>query len=81
VLDAILRCLIEQDLGVEETIKAGHDPATVVKVARMIAISEYKRRQATPGPKISTRAFARERRYPMTNGFTKLLKNKGKKAN
>lgn len=68
-LDAILRCLIERDMGVDETAAEGHNRATVVKVARMLDISEYKRRQATPGPKISTRAFARERRYPMTNKF------------
>ena len=66
-LDAILACLIEQDLGVEETIKAGHNPETVAKVPKMLQQAEYKRRQAPPGVKITSRAFGRDRRYPITN--------------
>lgn len=73
VLDAILDCLIEQDLGIKETIAKGHDPAIVRKVWRMLNNSEHKRQQAAPGPKVSTRAFTRERRWPITNGFIKII--------
>lgn len=72
-LDSILECLIEQDMGLRETVGAGHDRATVLKVWRMLNTAEYKRRQAPPGPRISCRAFARERRWPMTNGYTKII--------
>jgi len=73
VLDAILECLVERDMGVKDTVAQGHDKQAVIKISRMLAISEYKRQQAAPGPKISTRAFTRERRWPMTNGFTKII--------
>lgn len=69
-LDAVLECLIEQELGVEETIAKGHDAATVRRIFRMLDRAEYKRRQAPPGVKISSRAFGRDRRYPIVNGFT-----------
>lgn len=72
-LDAILDCLVERDMGVEDTATEGLDRATVLKVWRILAISEHKRRQAAPGPRISTRAFARERRWPISNGFTKII--------
>jgi NAD+ synthase len=68
-LDAILRGLIEEDLGVEDLVARGHDEATVVRVWRMLEIAEYKRRQAPPGVKITRRAFGRDRRYPITNVF------------
>ena len=51
-------------------LATGHDPETVEKVWRMLDQAEYKRRQAPPGVKISSRAFGRDRRYPITNGFT-----------
>nr|ART35854.1 B306 [uncultured bacterium] len=69
VLDAILRLMIEEDLGVGDIVARGFDRATVVKVWRMVTIAEYKRRQAPPGVKITRRAFGRERRYPITNAF------------
>lgn len=68
ILDAILDGLIEQDLGVEEIIGNGFDAATVKKVHTLLDVAEYKRRQSAPGPKITTRAFGRDRRYPITNG-------------
>lgn len=69
VLDAILKGLIERDLGVNDLITEGFDEATVGKVNRLLDISEYKRRQSAPGPKTTTRAFGRDRRYPITNGY------------
>lgn len=69
-LDAILRCLVEDDLSVAATVAKGHDKATVERVWRMLDRAEYKRRQGAPGPKITHRQFNRERRYPITNGFT-----------
>ncbi len=69
VLDPILKALVEQDLKIEDIIELGYDEATVRKVARMLQFSEYKRRQAPPGIKITSRAFGRDRRYPITNRF------------
>ena len=73
VLDAILECLIEGELSVQDTTAKGLDEATVRRVWRMLDRAEYKRRQAAPGVKITSRSFGRDRRYPITNGFTELL--------
>jgi NAD+ synthase len=69
-LDGILAALIEDEASVEEVAEKGFDPAVVRRVWRMIDRAEYKRRQAPPGVKITRRAFGRDRRYPITNGFT-----------
>jgi NAD+ synthase len=69
VLDEILECLIEAELGVDEIVERGHDRATVNRVWRLLEMAEYKRRQAAPGVKITRRAFGKERRYPITNAF------------
>jgi NAD+ synthase len=69
VLDDILQCLVERELPVEEIVARGHDEATVRSVWRMLDRAEYKRRQAPPGVKLTRRAFGRDRRYPITNGF------------
>jgi NAD+ synthase len=69
ILDGILECLIEKELTVEEIVAKGFDRATVLRVWRMLDLAEYKRRQAPPGVKITQRAFGRDRRYPITNGF------------
>jgi len=69
-LDDILYCLIEQELSVAEIAARGHDVQTIQKVWLMLDRAEYKRRQAPPGVKITSRAFGRDRRYPLTNGFT-----------
>ncbi len=69
LLDAILTRAIDQELGREEIIAQGFDPQTVDRIFKLIRQSEWKRRQAAPGPKISRRAFGRERRYPITNGW------------
>lgn len=69
VLDDILSCLVEKEMPVSEILQRGHDYETVKKVERLLYISEYKRRQAAPGVKISSRNFGRDRRYPITNGY------------
>lgn len=69
VLDDILRGLIEEDLDTAAIAARGHNPDTVRRVWRMLDRAEYKRRQATPGVKITPRAFGRERRYPITNAY------------
>ena len=69
VLDAILKGLIERDLGAEELAAEGHDRATVERVWRLLEGAEYKRRQAPPGVKITSRLISKERRYPIVNGF------------
>ena len=68
-LDEILEGLIESELGVEEIVARGHDRATVNRVWRLLENAEYKRRQAPPGVKITSRSFGRDRRYPITNAF------------
>jgi NAD+ synthase len=69
VLDGILECLVEGEMTVDEIAAKGYDRATIVRVWRMLDLAEYKRRQAPPGVKITSRAFGRDRRYPITNGF------------
>jgi NAD+ synthase (glutamine-hydrolysing) len=69
VLDAILRGHVEELRGVEELVAAGLDRAEVLRVVRLVDRAEHKRRQAAPGPKVSRRAFGRERRVPITSGF------------
>src|SRR5512132_850853 len=73
VLDAILEALIEDEASVEDVAGSGFDTEVVRRVWRMIDRAEYKRRQAPPGVKITRRAFGRDRRYPITNGFTDQL--------
>jgi NAD+ synthase len=69
VLDDILECLVEEEMGVEEIVARGHDVATVHRIEHLLYIAEYKRRQAPPGVKVTRRNFGRDRRYPITNGF------------
>ena len=69
VLDAILERFIEGEQSQAEIIASGFDAPTVRRVARLVLSSEYKRRQSAPGPKISTRAFGRDRRYPISSGW------------
>ncbi|PIW27126.1 MAG: NAD+ synthase [Rhodospirillales bacterium CG15_BIG_FIL_POST_REV_8_21_14_020_66_15] len=70
-LDAILMCLVEKEMGFDATVAEGFDAATVRRIWVLLDRAEYKRRQAPPGVKITGRAFGRDRRYPITNGFTK----------
>ncbi len=69
VLDAILMRHVDREQSRDDIVAAGFDPATVERVLRLVRISEWKRHQAAPGPKISRRAFGRERRYPISNGY------------
>lgn len=69
VLDAILARHVDQEQSRDEIVRAGFDAATVERVLRLVRISEWKRHQAAPGPKVSRRAFGRERRYPISNGY------------
>ena len=69
VLDPILEAFIEEDLSVDEIEARGFDRATVGKVLDLVKRNEYKRRQAPPGVRVSRRAFGRDWRYPITNGY------------
>lgn len=69
VLDPILEAFIEEDLSVDEIEARGFDRATVGRVLDMVKRNEYKRRQAPPGVRVSRRAFGRDWRYPITNGY------------
>ncbi len=69
VLDGILYRYIDQEQSRGEIVAAGYDATVVDRVLRLVRISEWKRHQAAPGPKVSRRAFGRERRYPISNGY------------
>ncbi|MBZ0215652.1 MAG: NAD+ synthase, partial [Fimbriimonadaceae bacterium] len=69
ILDDILVCLIEKEMGVSEIVARGHDEATVRRIEHLLYVAEYKRRQAAPGVRVTSRNFGRDRRYPITNGF------------
>jgi NAD+ synthase (glutamine-hydrolysing) len=69
VLDAILEAFIEEDLSVDEIVARGFDRNVVGRVLDMVKRNEYKRRQAPPGVRVSRRAFGRDWRYPITNGY------------
>ncbi|UXI67688.1 NAD+ synthase [Tahibacter amnicola] len=69
VLDAILLRHVDQEQSRDEIVNAGFDAATVDRVLRLVRIAEWKRQQSAPGPKVSRRAFGRERRYPITSGW------------
>ena len=68
-LDPILSAYVEEDRSIREMIALGYDEKTVRKVVEMVDRSEYKRRQAPPGVKITARAFGKDRRLPITNRF------------
>ncbi len=69
ILDGILERLVEREDSVAAIVEAGFEKETVLKVARLLDIAEYKRRQAAPGVKVTLRSFGRDRRYPITNRF------------
>jgi NAD+ synthase len=69
ILDGILECLVENEMTFEATCAKGYHPATVKRVEQLLYTSEYKRRQAPPGVKITRKNFGRDRRYPITNAF------------
>lgn len=69
VLDEIISRYVEQDQSIDEIVAAGHDRQMVERLAYLVRINEYKRRQSAPGVRITERAFGRDRRYPITNGW------------
>ena len=69
VLDPILELYVEDDRTTSEIIELGHDEAIVRRITRLVDINEYKRRQCPPGVKVSTKAFGKDRRLPITNGY------------
>ena len=69
VLDRILELYVEREYGLQEIVDRGIDREMVVRVIRLVDRNEYKRRQAPPGVRITPRAFGKDRRYPITNGF------------
>jgi NAD+ synthase (glutamine-hydrolysing) len=77
VLDALLDDYVVHDLGAAELVAAGHDPALVERVIRMVDRAEYKRRQYPPGPKITPKNFGRDRRLPITNRWREPLQSQG----
>ncbi len=71
MLDPILERYVEKDQSVKEIMAAGFDEKTIYRIIDLVFRNEYKRRQSPPGPRISPRAFGRERRFPITSGFFK----------
>ncbi|MBS0001678.1 MAG: NAD+ synthase [Thioalkalivibrio sp.] len=69
VLDEILEAFVEQESSVDEIVARGFVRETVERIARMVFLAEFKRRQAAPGVRVSARAFGRDRRYPITSGY------------
>jgi len=69
VLDAILYRYVDQEQSRDDIVRAGFSETVVDQVLRLVRINEWKRHQAAPGPKVSRRAFGRERRYPITSGW------------
>jgi len=69
VLDEIIARYVERDEPISEIVASGIDEAVVRRVAGMVLAAEYKRRQGAPGPRITRRAFGRDRRYPITSGW------------
>jgi NAD+ synthetase len=80
VLDAILHRYVEEEQGTAEIIAAGFDPATVTRVVKLIDRSEYKRRQAAPGIKVTSRAFGFGRRMPIAQNYEPLPFKHGEPA-
>lgn len=72
VLDPILQAYIERDEGVSDLVAAGIDAVLASEIITLVDRSEYKRRQAPPGPKVTTKAFGRDRRLPITNRWREL---------
>jgi NAD+ synthase (glutamine-hydrolysing) len=69
VLDPILAAFIEDDRSVDEIVGLGFERATVTRVLELVKRNEYTRRQAPPGVRVSSRAFGRDWRYPITSGY------------
>lgn len=68
-LDPILEAYVEGDRSFEEIVAAGHDPVVVERVLALVDLAEYKRRQSPPGPRVTTKAFGKDRRLPIVNRY------------
>ena len=68
-LDPILAMYVEGDHSIEEIIAAGHDPAVVERIVGLVDLAEYKRRQSPPGPRVTSKAFGKDRRLPIVNRY------------
>ena len=68
-LDPILAMYVEGDHSIEEIIAAGHDPAVVQRIVGLVDLAEYKRRQSPPGPRVTSKAFGKDRRLPIVNRY------------
>jgi len=75
VLDDILRCLVEEEMTLDDIVARGHEAEIVTRIQHLLYIAEYKRRQAAPGVKLSSKNFGRDRRYPITNSFRDKVTN------
>jgi NAD+ synthase (glutamine-hydrolysing) len=69
VLDPLIEAYVDGDLTIDELVEAGYDPELVRRVARLVDLAEYKRRQSPPGLRVSEKAFGRDRRLPITNRY------------
>ena len=69
MLDPILDLYVEEDRTAGEIIELGHDAETVRRITRLVDLAEYKRRQCPPGVRVSTKAFGKDRRVPITSGY------------
>jgi len=76
ILDAIVEGYVEEDQGREQLIARGFEAEDVDRIVRLIDLAEYKRRQQPPGVKITTKAFGRDRRMPITNGYRPFLRQR-----
>ncbi|HVE76883.1 MAG TPA: NAD(+) synthase, partial [Actinomycetota bacterium] len=73
ILDPILEAYVEDDRSIDQIVAMGFDEEVVKRVARMVDLAEYKRRQAPPGIKVTDRAFGKDRRLPITNRYRPYL--------
>jgi len=69
ILDPILEALIERNESIDQIVDQGYERAVVARVLSLVQRNEYKRRQAPPGVRVSSRAFGRDWRFPITSGF------------
>jgi NAD+ synthase (glutamine-hydrolysing) len=69
VLDPLLEAYVEGDLARADLVEAGFDADLVERITRLVDASEYKRRQNPPGPRLTPKAFGKDRRMPITNGY------------
>ncbi len=70
ILDEVLKDLVEKELSVQNIVSKGYDDQLVKKISKLLSIAEYKRFQSAPGPKVTDKAFGRDRRFPLTSGFS-----------